>query len=89
MEFTLLSANGLQPGEALFAATRNAADLIGAADEIGSIQAGRYADIVATAGDPLSDPARFRHVHFVMKAGVVYRRAGEPTPIRDPSSAHD
>ena len=88
-EFTLLAANGLQPSETLFAATRNAADLIGAADEIGSIQAGRYADIVATAGDPLSDPARFRHVHFVMKGGIVYRRAGEPTPIRDPSSARD
>jgi imidazolonepropionase-like amidohydrolase len=88
-EFTLLTANGLSPGEALFAATRNAADLIGAANEIGSIQPGRYADIVATAGDPLSDPARFRHVHFVMKGGVIYRRAAEPTPIRDPSGAHD
>jgi imidazolonepropionase-like amidohydrolase len=88
-EFTLLTANGLSPDEALFAATRNAADLIGAANEIGSIQAGRYADIVATAGNPLSDPARFRHVHFVMKGGVIYRRAGEPTPIRDSSSARD
>jgi imidazolonepropionase-like amidohydrolase len=86
-EFTLLSANGLSPGEALFAATRNAADLIGAANEIGSIQPGRYADIVATAGDPLSDTTRFRHVHFVMKGGVIYRRAGEPTPLKDPSSA--
>ena len=88
-EFTLLTGNGLQPGEALFAATRNAADLIGAADQIGSIQAGRYADIVATSGDPLSDPARFRHVHFVMKGGVIYRRAGAPTPIRDRSGAAD
>jgi imidazolonepropionase-like amidohydrolase len=52
-------ANALQPSETLFAATRNAADLIGATDEIGSIQPGRYADIVATAGDPFSDPARF------------------------------
>jgi len=86
-EFTLLIANGLQPAEALFAATRNAADLIGAADKIGSIQAGRFADIVATSGDPLSDPARLRHVHFVMKGGAIYRRAGEPTPIRDPSGS--
>jgi imidazolonepropionase-like amidohydrolase len=88
-EFTLLTANGLPPGEALFAATRNAADLIGAADQIGSIQAGRYADIVATSGDPLSDPARFRHVHFVMKGGVIFRRAGAPTPIRDRSGPAD
>lgn len=88
-EFTLLTANGLQPAEALFAATRNAAELIGAADRIGSIQAGRYADIVATAGDPLSDPARFRHVHFVMKGGVIFRRAGAPTPITEPSDPAD
>jgi imidazolonepropionase-like amidohydrolase len=87
-EFTLLIANGLQPAEALFAATRNAADLIGAADRIGSIQAGRYADIVATAGDPLRDPAQFRRVHFVMQGGVVYRRAGAPTPVTDQKDAN-
>ena len=78
-EFGLMIDCGLSPAEALFAATRNAADLIGAADRIGSIQPGRYADLVATAGDPLKDPAQFSHVSFVMKGGIVYRQGGQPT----------
>ena len=79
MEFGLLIANGMSPMQAVFAATRNAADLIGASDKIGSIQAERYADIVATAGDPLSDAGAFEHVSFVMKGGVVVRQNGAPT----------
>lgn len=78
MEFGLMIANGLGPMEAIFAATRNAADLIGASDRIGSIQAGRYADIVALDGDPLKDAGAFERVRFVMKGGVVYRVAGAP-----------
>jgi imidazolonepropionase-like amidohydrolase len=80
MEFGLLIANGMTPMQAIFAATRNAADLIGASDRIGSVQPGRFADVVALAGDPLEDPAAFEHVSFVMKGGVVYRRDGAATP---------
>ena len=72
----LLIGNGMTPIQALFAATRNAADLIGAADRIGSVQPGRYADMVAAAGNPLDDPQQFRQVSFVMKGGTVYRRDG-------------
>jgi imidazolonepropionase-like amidohydrolase len=79
MEFSLLIDNGLPPIQALFAATRNAADLIGAAGQIGSVQAGRYADLVATANNPLNDTAEFKRVRFVMKGGVVYRRDGAAT----------
>ena len=78
-EFGLMIDGGLPPMEALFAATRNAAELLGAADRIGSIQPGRYADLVATAGDPLKEPAQFSHVSFVMKGGIVYRQGGQPT----------
>jgi imidazolonepropionase-like amidohydrolase len=78
LEFALLIANGMAPAAALEAATRNAAELIGAADRIGTIQPGRYADLVATAKDPLADPAQFGHVEFVMKGGVVYREHGVP-----------
>jgi len=78
LEFALLIANGMAPAAALEAATRDAAELIGAADRIGTIQPGRYADIVATAKDPLADPAQFRQVEFVMKSGVVYRERGAP-----------
>jgi imidazolonepropionase-like amidohydrolase len=79
MEFGLLIAGGMRPIDAILAATRNAAELIGAPDRIGSIQPGRFADIVAVAGDPLADPAQLDHVRFVMKGGIVYRRGGEVT----------
>lgn len=79
MEFGLLIANGMSPMQAVFAATRNAADLIGASNLIGSVQPGRYADIVATVGDPLRDQGEFEHISFVMKAGTIYRINGEPT----------
>lgn len=78
-EFGLLIANGMRPIDAILAATRSAAELIGAPERIGSIQPGRFADIVAVAGDPLADPAQLDHVRFVMKGGVVYRRGGEIT----------
>lgn len=78
MEFGLLIANGMTPDDAFLAATRNAADLLGASDRVGAIQAGRYADIVATASDPRRDPAQFGQVEFVMKGGVVYRQRGAP-----------
>ena len=81
MEFALLTANGMSPMQALFTATRNAADLIGASDRIGSVQAGRYADIVAVAGDPLKNTQLFGQVGFVMKGGVVYRLGGKATVI--------
>jgi imidazolonepropionase-like amidohydrolase len=78
-EFRLMITGGLSPAETIFTATRNAAELIGASDRIGSIQPGRYADLVATPGDPLQDPAQFSRVNFVMKGGLVYREDGRPT----------
>ncbi len=74
-----MAAAGMRPMDALLAATRNAAELIGAADRIGSIQPGRFADIVATEGDPLADPGQFDHVSFVMKGDQVYRAGGRAT----------
>jgi imidazolonepropionase-like amidohydrolase len=79
LEFRLLVENGMSPARALLAATREAADLLGAADRIGSVQPGRYADIVAVDGDPVSDPSAFARVQFVMKGGVVYREHGVAT----------
>ena len=79
MEFGLMIAGGLTPAQAVTAATSSAADLLGAADRVGSIQAGRFADLVATDGDPLKDTAQFQQVSFVMKGGVVYRKNGHPT----------
>jgi imidazolonepropionase-like amidohydrolase len=79
MEFGLLINNGMSPMQAVFAATRNAADLLGVADKVGTVQAGRFADIVAVPGDPLHETGQFEHVSFVMKGGVVYRDHGAAT----------
>jgi imidazolonepropionase-like amidohydrolase len=79
-EFGLLRKDGMSPRDILLAATHSAAELIGAADQIGSIREGRFADIVATAGDPLADIAELEHVQFVMKGGVVYKVNGKRVP---------
>jgi imidazolonepropionase-like amidohydrolase len=79
LEFSLMIDNGLAPLQALYAATRNAAELIGAQSVIGSVEPGRYADLVATAKNPLEEPDQFRRVVFVMKGGIVYRKDGAPT----------
>lgn len=71
----------MTPMDAILAATRNAADLIGASKDIGSIQAGRFADIVAVAGDPLKDVTELARVQFVMKGGTVYKRNGKATGV--------
>jgi imidazolonepropionase-like amidohydrolase len=83
LEFALLTANGMTPMDAIFAATRNAADLLGKSDRLGSIQAGRLADIVAVAGDPVAQPQNLRHATFVMKGGVVYRDNGHPAGVSE------
>jgi imidazolonepropionase-like amidohydrolase len=75
-EFKLLVNGGMTPMEAIQAATWNAADLIGDTADIGSIQPGRYADIIAVDADPLKDVTVLEHVAFVMKGGVVYKAKG-------------
>ena len=77
-EFGIMVSAGMTPMDAILAATRNAADLIGDTANIGSIQAGRYADLVAVSGDPLHDITVLEHVGFVMKGGTVYKADGKP-----------
>jgi imidazolonepropionase-like amidohydrolase len=69
---------GMPPIEAILAATRSAADLIGRPESIGSIQPGRYADVIAVKGDPLANIKLLQNVDFVMKAGRVYKRDTRP-----------
>jgi imidazolonepropionase-like amidohydrolase len=75
-EFGYMVEAGMPAAEAILAATRNAADLIGAADRIGSLQAGRFADVIAVAGNPLADVSELRKVTFVMKGGKVVKGGG-------------
>ncbi|MDQ3118484.1 MAG: amidohydrolase family protein [Verrucomicrobiota bacterium] len=72
-EFELMVKHGMTAAFALQAATVNAADLLGLADQIGSIEPGRSADLIAVQGDPLSDVAVLKKVGFVMKEGKVYK----------------
>jgi imidazolonepropionase-like amidohydrolase len=77
-EFEYMVEAGMPPVEAILAATRNAADLLGQSASIGSIQAGRFADLVAVQGDPTRDIKLLASISFVMKSGVVYKRDGKP-----------
>jgi len=73
-EFQLMTQNGLSPAKALIAGTAAGADLLGLADKVGTLQAGKLADIVAVSGDPIQDIKTTAHPIFVMKDGVVYLR---------------
>lgn len=75
-EFALMVGAGVTPMDAIWAATHNAADLIGDDKDIGAVAPGRFADIVAVQGDPLSDVTELERTTFVMKGGKVYKLAG-------------
>ncbi|HEY0324580.1 MAG TPA: amidohydrolase family protein [Allosphingosinicella sp.] len=72
-EFPLMVQHGMTPEQAIVAATVNAADLLGLSDEVGTLEPGRVADIVAVRGDPLSDVGVLRNINFVMSRGRVHR----------------
>jgi imidazolonepropionase-like amidohydrolase len=74
LEFTYMIEAGMKPMEAIRAATIHAADLLGEKDNLGSIEAGKLADIIAVDGDLLKDPKAFNNVVFVMKDGVIYKQ---------------
>ena len=72
-EFELMVKFGMPPTEALKAATVNAADLLGLSSEIGTIEPGKSADIIAVEGDPLTDVKVLKAVDFVMARGEVIK----------------
>jgi len=72
-EFGALVHGGMSPLRAIQASTVNAADLLGSAKDTGTIEAGKFADIVAVSGDPLKDISTMEHVVFVMKGGELIK----------------
>jgi imidazolonepropionase-like amidohydrolase len=74
-EFELMVKHGMTPMQALEAATVNAADLLGLSADVGSLEPGRRADLIAVDGDPLRDVTVLKQVPFVMKDGVVVKDA--------------
>ncbi len=77
-QFAFMVKYGMTPLQAIRSATVNAADLIGHPELFGSIKAGKSADIIAVAGDPLADIRVLENVAFVMKEGTVYKQDGHP-----------
>lgn len=72
-EFNSMVQGGLSPLAAIQAATVNAAELLGWSDKVGTIEPGKWADIVAVDGDPLRDVKVLENVKFVMKGGQVWK----------------
>ena len=72
-EFIYMEEAGMPPMEIIKTATYNAADLLGQLDQLGTLESGKYADIVAVPRNPLNDISAMRDVAFVMKGGVVYK----------------
>jgi imidazolonepropionase-like amidohydrolase len=80
-EFHQMVDLGMKPIDALKAGTSSDADLLGLADKIGTLEAGKFADVVAVPGDPTQNIRQTEHAFFVMKEGVIYRNDG-------PGAAH-
>jgi imidazolonepropionase-like amidohydrolase len=74
-EFAVYVKLGMTPLQAIQTATINDADLLGWSDKVGTIEPGKWADIVAVDGDPLADVTTLERVKFVMKGGEVFRNS--------------
>ncbi|MFQ5674827.1 MAG: amidohydrolase family protein [bacterium] len=82
-EFVLMVEAGMPAMEAIQSATRVPAELLGIEDELGTLETGKIADIVAVPGDPLQDISVMTKVAFVMKEGKIYKNE-----TRMPASVH-
>ncbi len=72
-QFFYMVKYGMTPAQAIRAATSSAADLIGRSKDVGTIEAGKYADIIAVTADPMQDVRALENVGFVMKGGEVFK----------------
>jgi len=73
LEFVYMHEAGMSPSDCLVSATINAAELCGLSEELGRIEEGKLADLIAVEGNPLEDVSVLQDVRFVMKEGVVYK----------------
>jgi imidazolonepropionase-like amidohydrolase len=72
-EFQYYADYGMSPMDAIKTSTIRAAEVLGWEEKIGSVEPGKFADIVAVSGDPLKDIAELQRVKFVMKSGIIYK----------------
>jgi len=82
-QFATMVKWGMTPAQAIRTATQNSADLIGRSKDVGTIEVGKYADIIAVSGDPLQDVNVLQTVGFVMKGGVIYKDKIANTPVAE------
>jgi len=82
-QFVTMVKYGMTPAQAIRTATQNSADLLGRSKDVGTIEPGKYADIIAVSGDPLADVSVLQSVGFVMKGGVVYKDSLANTPVAE------
>jgi len=73
-QFAFMVKYGMTPMQAIQSATSKAADLLGRSNLLGSLQPGKYADIIAVSGNPLEDIRVLENVKFVMKEGKIYKQ---------------
>lgn len=73
-EFALMVESGMPAVEAIRSATVHASELLGESQNLGSLESGKFADIIAVKGNPLEDVSLLEDVSFVMKAGKVYKQ---------------
>ena len=69
----LVTQAHMTPASAIQAATVNNAEVFGVLDQVGSLEKGKYADLIAVSGDPLADITELQRVKFVMKGGKIIR----------------
>jgi imidazolonepropionase-like amidohydrolase len=79
-EFVYMVEGGMTPLTAIRSATEEAARVLGMAADLGTVEAGKLADLVGVPGDPLADIRQVTKVSFVMKGGVVQKQPGAATP---------
>jgi len=80
----LVKRGGLTPARAIQAATITNSEALGWQNQIGSIEKGKYADLIAVSGDPLSDITELQRVRFVMKGGKVIRNDMQQSVPKQP-----
>ena len=73
-EFAYMVKWGMTPAQAIRSATSTAAELLAWSDQVGTLEPGKFADVVAVEGDPLKDITALEHVDFVMKNGAVAKK---------------
>lgn len=86
-EFVYMVEAGMPPMFVIQAATTHAAQLLKHDKDLGSVAPGKFADVVAVAGNPLDDVAILQKMDFVMKAGAVYKRNGTPVEVAEKAPA--